>query len=373
MKKQFMKIIAPLLALLIVASLGVFPASVTAQTSTAQEKTMYFMENLLPIDLSQYTITLQHESTMAGIPIGDINRNITTVEYQLTSEESNLTISFLVEHDTVYSCNVYTIEGEVIPSEQYSSLLDAVVGFLEKYQTYTQIDSRNLVAMLDGVDLTKNYTVTTENTKLAIKQIYFGMDQTGFIWTYTVDGVDYTKLSLTFDAEGNFMSVVDTRVLYTIVDTSINVSQDQAIELALENLQSYSYEMSDGSIVEDFNISDVAAMLYTIPVDYVDYELRPYWDIRLYLDDVYPGNVFGVTVFLWADTGEIISVSNMASGGSSSSGDSTTETVPSSTDTTSGDSNLASNLLVPLGIAAILAVIAVSAVVAVKRRKQQPL
>jgi hypothetical protein len=42
---------------------------------------------------------------------------------------------------------------------------------------------------------------------------------------------------------------------------------------------------------------------------------RPYYDVRLYLDEVYPGNVFGITVFLWANTGEIISINNMASGG----------------------------------------------------------
>jgi len=374
-KKQFMKIIAPLLALLIAASLvGVFPAQVTAQTSTAQEETMYFMENLLPIDLSQYTIKLLNESTMVGIPLGDINRNMTTVRYQLTSEESTLTVTFIVEHDTVWSCNVYTIEGKAVPSKQYPNQLDAVAGFLEKYQTYTNIDSNNLIAMLNDVDITKDSTVTTENTKLTTKQIYSDVNKTSFKWTYTIDGVDYTKLSLLFDTEGNFMKMADTRVLYTIGDTSINVSDEQAIDVALETLQSYSYKLADGSVVEGFSVSDVAAMIYTTPFDYVNYELRPYWDVRLYLYEIYPGNVFGVTVYLWADTGEVISVSNMASGGISTSDDSTTETVPSSTDTISGDSSLVSNLLVLFGVvAAIIAVMAVSAVVAVKKRKQQSL
>jgi hypothetical protein len=75
--------------------------------------------------------------------------------------------------------------------------------------------------------------------------------------------------------------------------------------------------MHDGSIVKDFKVSKDAVMvsLEVGPVDYVNYELRPYYDVRLYLDKVYPGNVFGITVFIWANTGEILSYSNMATGG----------------------------------------------------------
>ena len=78
--------------------------------------------------------------------------------------------------------------------------------------------------------------------------------------------------------------------------------------------------MPDGSIVTDFKVSkeNVEAVLVTSPVDY---ELRPYWDISLYLDAVYPGSVFGIKVFIWADTGEIISYGNMAMGGVYDTGD----------------------------------------------------
>ena len=171
--------------------------------------------------------------------------------------------------------------------------------------------------MLDNVvDITKNSTTINEDIKLSIRNICFsGIEQTVFDWTYTTKGVDYTWLVLTFDTKGNFISMTDTRVLYAIGDTSINISYDQAITIAMENLQSYSYKMSDGSVVKDFQVIDVAAMIYTIPLDYVNYELRPYWSVKLFLDDVYPGSVFGVTVFLWANTGEVISISNMASGG----------------------------------------------------------
>jgi len=69
--------------------------------------------------------------------------------------------------------------------------------------------------------------------------------------------------------------------------------------------------------VKDFKVSKDALMIELVvgPVDYDSYVLRPYWDISLYLDEVYPGNVFGIKVFVCANTGEIISYSNMAHGG----------------------------------------------------------
>ncbi|MCL2287591.1 MAG: hypothetical protein FWC33_00165 [Candidatus Bathyarchaeota archaeon] len=370
MKKQFIKIIAPLLALLIVTSLAAFPAPVIAQSTTNQEKTMYFMENMLPIDLSKYTITLQNEYVIDGIPalsetVHSINRKITSITYQLNSEESELTVSFLIEKGVIWSCTIYTIEGQVIASNQYSSQLVAIKTFLEKYQTYAKIDSNDLITMLNSIDTTKESTIiTTENAKLTTQNFYdLGTYKTVFYWTYTIDRVDYTSLELVFDKNGNFISIIDTRVLYTIGDTSINVSQDEAIAIALEKLQLYSYEMPDGSVVKDFKVGDVAAMLYTHPMDYVDYVLRPYWEVKLFLKETAPGNVFGITVFIWANTGEIISCSNMASGGIN---------YPDSTNPTDNSTAPTSNsntLIISIAIVAVIAVVTTGILVTKKKQK----
>jgi hypothetical protein len=106
----------------------------------------------------------------------------------------------------------------------------------------------------------------------------------------------------------------DTRALYTVSDASVKFSKEQAIDIAIEGLKYYSYELPDGSIVKDFKVSkdNVVATLETYKFDY---ELRPYWDVRMLLDEVYPGNVFALSAFIWANTGEIIEYSNMASGG----------------------------------------------------------
>jgi len=148
----------------------------------------------------------------------------------------------------------------------------------------------------------------------------WGIRQINLRWTYTANGADYNALEISVNAVGFVTYLYDDRALYTIGNTSVNISLEQAVDIAIANLGSYSYVMPDGSVVRDFRV-DRDATLPVLCVVSVDYELRPYWDVSLYLDEVYPGSVFGIKVFIWADTGEIISYGNMAMGGVYDTGD----------------------------------------------------
>jgi len=61
--------------------------------------------------------------------------------------------------------------GQVIANKQYNSQLAAVQDFLVKYQTYTKIDSRDLIVMLNSVDATKDAITYTENLRLVLCNI----------------------------------------------------------------------------------------------------------------------------------------------------------------------------------------------------------
>ncbi|MDR1993050.1 MAG: hypothetical protein LBQ98_06085 [Nitrososphaerota archaeon] len=345
MKNHLIKIFASLLVVLIVASFFVaFLASVAGQTTAqdnalvlypptgsntpqldagqtavAQEKAMAIIENVMSVDLSKYTIELQINSIMDGVPLSNDNRKITNLMYALTPTESNdsdsvIEVYFAVENDAVTSYFIMPVDSQVITTTHYTNQQEAVKGFLEKYQKVTNIKSDRLITMLDNVDLSKNSTTTKGNTKLVVlANSFFGVAQATLRWTATVNGADYTALEISVNTNGFVISVYDNRALYTIGDTSINILKEQAIDIALENLKDYSYDMPDGSVVKDFKVSreNIVATLVTEPVDY---ELRPCWDIRMMLDEVYPGNVQGITAFIWANTGEIISYSNMAFG-----------------------------------------------------------
>ena len=360
MKKQLTKIFAPLLIALIAASFGAFPAAYAEQT-TAQDKAMDIIENVLSVDLSKYIISLKHDSTLDGVPLANDTRTINTLLYTLSSEDSTLDVNFIVEKGIVVQCNVLPMYEQVITDKQYTNLLDAVKGFLERYQTQTKIDSTNLIAMLDNVDITKDSITTVGNTKLAISANSFwpGTDQTTFKWIQTANGADYTSLQVSFHKNGTIASIIDTRALYTIGDTSINISKEQAIDIALKNLSSYSYEMPDGSIVKDFNVAKdkVLAQLATSPVNY---ELRPYWDIRMPLNQTYPGSVQGITAFIWANTGEIISYSNVAIGGVDGADNGDTSDAELTTTSPSPSSPKTNEASIDLGMVGIIAVVAVA-------------
>jgi len=367
MKKYVSKIFAALFAVLIATSLSTLPAPVAGQTTTAQENAMDFIENILPIDLSKYNdIKLLNdfidEHTHHN---GTVFRKINDLTYELTAENRELRIDIAFERGIMTYCSLSTVMGSVITNAQYGNAVDGARAFLEKYQAYANIDSNNLIAMLDSVDITQNSTITTENAKLTVKNVYWSdRYQTTFIWVQVINGVEYPAISLAVDSEGNFLSVSDTRNLYTIGDTSINVSMEQAVDLAIEGLKSYSYEMPDGSIVKDFKVSKDAVMvsLETGPIDYVNYVLGPYYDVRLYLDEVYPGNVFGITVFLWANTGKIISISNMASGGIGYSD------ITAPTDNATVSTPNSNMLIIGATAGAIIAILATSILIAKKKR-----
>ncbi|MDR2719391.1 MAG: hypothetical protein LBC03_01115, partial [Nitrososphaerota archaeon] len=251
-----------------------------SQTAVAQKKAMGIIQNVMSVDLSKYTIELVINSIMDGVPTAkDDDRKITNLMYALTplegdADNSVVEVCFAFEKDVLTNYFISPVASQVITTTQYANRHDAIVGFLEKYQQNTNIDSSNLITILNKVNLSKNSTVTKENTKLdVLVSSFWGTEQTQLQWAHTVNGADYTKLEISVNTNNVVISVYDTRALYTIGITSINISKEQAIDIALENLKYYSYDMYDGVVVSDFNVSrdNVVATLVTSPVDY---ELR---------------------------------------------------------------------------------------------------
>jgi hypothetical protein len=211
---------------------------------------------------------------------------------------------------------LYAARGQVISDKQYVNLIDAVKSFLEKYQTYTKIDSANMINMLDEIDITNNSTLTKGNTKLTLSTFdNFGTEISLFTWAYTVNGADYTSLKVGFQKNGIFDSFYDNRALYSIGDTTVNISRERAIEIAMKHSKTYSYAMPDGSQVSGFNITEDRTTTKLLTTARNSTVLRPYWEVKLYLNQTYPGSVQGLTIYVWANSGEVFLCGNLAYGG----------------------------------------------------------
>ena len=81
--------------------------------------------------------------------------------------------------------------------------------------------------------------------------------------------------------------------------------------------------------------------------------LYPAWQVLLYLNQTYPGSVFGLQVYIWADSGEVLSCSNRAAGGIISDGD-TNESESAQTTEESGNSLQNTYILSAIAITGII-------------------
>lgn len=308
MNRKSIAILVTAMLLITLTAIITFVTFYTAPSSTApsevsptEKKGLAFIENVLPLDISQYNITLNQSRTEGYA--------IETEDYTLESDASTLDVSFHFENNILRICMVYVKNGSVISDRSYNSINDAAISFLIKYQNYTHIDSTEMINMLSNVDPTKNTTVTSGNITLTISNGEFpkGTKTTSFNWKYVYNNCEYTGLNISFD-NGTFAGLSDTRGLYTIGNTTVNVTMKQATDAAKEYLKNYSYYMGNGIWISDFNVMGTSAGLFsTVREPYV---LYPYWQVKLFFDKTYPGSVDGLLVFIWADSGEVFSDSH---------------------------------------------------------------
>jgi len=283
--------------------------------STAREKALPFIENVLPIDISQYNVTFTKYSETelpAFLSVGAASERVT---YTLESEESIIDVTCRIENDELTFCVVTPKNGSVISDRQYANLIDAANSFLDKYQTHTGQDLEPIKNTLTDADPTKNMTVTAGDIKLTISNGgIWGIKETSFDWKHVYNGCEYPLLSLGF-SNGVFSTLNDGGIIYTIGDTTVNISQEQAINIAMNHIQNYSYTMPGGVEISDFNVTEERTEAWLVPSPREPYVLYPLWEVMLYLNQTYPGSVYALLVTVWADTGKLSSCNNQAAGG----------------------------------------------------------
>lgn len=111
--------------------------------------------------------------------------------------------------------------------------------------------------------------------------------------------------SVIFNFENGLLeSITDGWLLYNIGSTEINISEEEAIELAINYAKDYSW-IVNGVEITEFIILEQPLSIDLWPHVREPLDLIPYWYVVLKLDKIYPGNVNGIGVGLWADTGQI--------------------------------------------------------------------
>ncbi len=116
--------------------------------------------------------------------------------------------------------------------------------------------------------------------------------------------------------DGFLKTFIDTWDLHKIGSTKISLSERQAENIAMESAKTYTWTIGAGDqiiTINNFNVTKpVVKQLMFSQVgnannarDSDQLALYPMWHIGVGLDKYYPGNVYGIYVDIWADTGQI--------------------------------------------------------------------
>jgi len=292
----------------------------TQGESTAPEKTLTLLENVVGLNMEAYDTTLDlntQDLYYESLPQESI-------KYTLTSGENNVSVicNFVNNKLCSMSLNLHDGSSFTLPSIN-NTVLDIAKDFFDKYYVYsTDSYYDTLRPMLDNIEVDKNITKTSENAKLEVTTT---TNYTSFRWTYAFNGVEAPSKCVALQFENGFLNYfVDTWHIYNIGSTDLNISEDEAINIAMNAVENYSWDVSMGSdstsvTVTDFTIVGVSETTTTIG-NYVSqnesrggdaFTLYPGWTIKLYFDKLYSGQVYGLDIGIWADTGEVHGITPM--------------------------------------------------------------
>jgi DNA-binding HxlR family transcriptional regulator len=270
--------------------------------STNSERAITFIDDVVQIDTSKYETSLLSRSVEHRDNLGGALEEI--LSYSLVNSESKMEVIFRFRNSQLSQYRLVIIEGAPIYSEpQPSSPLEEAKGLLARFQAYQNAPYlQNMIDMLDMmVSSVHNVELTHGNLKLNTTSL---ADATQFVWIYTESGVDFDPkmFDIVFN-ERTLTDLIDDMFLFSIGGTTITVSADQAVTIARNALNEYSW-IADGQTISDFKVIEPPTVKFH-PNTRDTLALYPYWAVTFKLDKVYPGNVDQLIVGVYADTGDI--------------------------------------------------------------------
>jgi hypothetical protein len=289
----------------------------TQSLSILQEKGVTILKEVVGLDVSKYTITAEENqyTDPAGVTM-DI------VFYTLVSDSSRVTALLKFTYGNLMMIHMLDIDGPLYLTKPQTNVnaVELAKAFLSKYRTYTG-DSvyGQLMHMLDDMFfIPSNFTKTSGNAVLEVT----GSDseRPWFKWYYTSNDASspYSKFMALGFRNGFLEAFVDKWQLYKIGSTEVNISEKEAIAIALEAAKAHAWSLkldNDTFSPENFGEKNVrwTALLFDGALDTDKTHsggpstLYPVWRVGIALNKWY-GNMYGIQVDIWADNGEVRSV-----------------------------------------------------------------
>jgi hypothetical protein len=330
MKYVLVKAIGSLVLALMLLSLVMQVTLVQSVTSDAPEKTMQILKDVLQIDIEKYETELTRYNTRTPDPYSSIlpdGMPDTTVTYTIKNDGNVGTAYGMFKNNILTSCRFSIPNAQVIYAQPIENYAKAAQGILERYQEF--LGDSSLTDMIEATETVKidaikaadtlNDTILTAiDMKLEIKA---AEHRTSFLWMHTFNGVDYKEVLVSF--EPSRINLYEYGSRYKIGSTEVAVSEQQAIDIALSYIENdYSYNAVGGTEenrtvvkVSDFIVDMDRIETRISASERADGLLYPNWKVTVGLGKGYPGNVYAISIFIQADSGEIFDCAAEAVGG----------------------------------------------------------
>ena len=193
-----------------------------------------------------------------------------------------------------------------------------------------------------------------------------------FTWSYEANGINTLDKCVSIGYQDGLLKYfMDTWDLRKVGSTTVNLSEKQAEDIAMKNVKTYTYtlfgENNQTIEINNFNVTEpVLKQLIFMEAgakngarDSDRLALYPVWRIGVGLDNYYPGNVYGIYVDIWADTGQIKEMHEAVTSLSSPGIETVAvaqSSIPREPAEVSADVNVVSASWVPLGLFAFISI-----------------
>ena len=302
-----------LMALLLSFAYATLTPLVSATEVTAEEKTMNVLDDVVGISTETYAPYLSSQTDSSYLSLPQKEADIT-----LASEHGTVRARCCFVNNILREIYLSDYGGELAAKQPAVDTPNMARGFLESYQNFAG-DSLygEFASMLDNIDAKTNTTKYSGNIKLDV------MNSNGniidYVWTFAdANGIiAHSKNVLLSYDQGQLKLFLNNWPFYRVVGTP-KISSEEATAIALEASETFSYEIETGNVtsaITGFKIAPESLGYATL--SYLNFPnqslarggdpftLFPSWYVPLRFDKTYPGDVTGMTVSIWADTGEI--------------------------------------------------------------------
>jgi hypothetical protein len=274
-------------------------------TPLLQNKAFLFLSDVIGVDMSSYKTSLFDNDSSQG---HDHLFYTLAPSQQMSIFAVGGNVGFEFYNDTLGSCifDPGTVNQPYLHPR--TDRFNDTLSIMQRYYTWTNdTQVKQMVELMKKVGSEKNVLEVLGDLSLRIS---ISPNLANYQFSNYINGVEYSGVIVSMGNSSGDIFFDDTRVWQKIGETSINITQDQAIQIAKNTAKGYSYnhDFGNGTKVTISNLNVTGVYRTSIASALRDNStLYPLYTVELNVTGL-PSKSVGIGVSIWASDGKIQSI-----------------------------------------------------------------